>query len=153
MQLIQTETKNSRIKKKRTMSFFKNVSLFLSVWLIVYLLPAFSGACCLWGLLVVFIASRGRERRRESAHASSFTITWKFPAKSRLGRTLYSVLVLIFGVAWESSSVTKQITVYCSLSRMDRACLTAETLINGPQDSLPPQPHTPFSPAPHIPWL
>lgn len=92
-------------------------------------------SCLLLGHLVplgslggIYSAMEGRRRRRR-AHGASFTITWKFPAWSRIRRTLYPALGLIPAVPRESWSVTEQINVYCFLSRLDRPMLTAEAVI------------------------
>lgn len=67
----------------------------------------------------IYSAMEGRRRRR-STHGASFTITWKFPARSRIRRTLHPAPGLIPAVPRESWSVTEQINVYCFLSRLDR---------------------------------
>lgn len=92
-------------------------------------------SCLLLGHLVplgslggIYSAMEGRRRRRR-AHGASFTITWKFPARSRIRRTLYPAPGLIPAVPQESWSVTEQINVYCFLSRLDRPMLTAEAVI------------------------
>jgi len=69
------------------------------------------------------------ERRRRRTHGASFTITWKFPARSRIRWTLYPAPGLIPAFPRESLSVTEQITVYCFLSRLDHPMLTAEAVI------------------------
>lgn len=74
----------------------------------------------------IYSAMEGRRRR---AHGASFTITWKFPARSRIRCTLYPAPGLIPAFPRESSSVTEQITVYCFLSRLDCPMLTAEAAI------------------------
>lgn len=85
------------------------------------------GTQCLWGVLVVFIAWWRRRRRRRRAHGASFTIIWKFPARSRIWWTLYSAPGLIPAVPRESRSVTEQITVYCFLSRLDQPALNSRS--------------------------
>lgn len=74
----------------------------------------------------IYSAMEGRRRR---AHGVSFTITWKFPARSRIPWTLYPALALILAVPREKQSVTEQINVYCFLSRPDRPLLTAAAVI------------------------
>lgn len=99
-------------------------SLLVCCLLLGHLLPlgSFGG---------IYSVMEGRRRRRR-AHGASFTITWKFPAQSRIRRTLYSALGLILAVLRESWSVTKQITVYCFFSRLDWQSLTAEAVILPP---------------------
>lgn len=65
----------------------------------------------------IYSAMEGRRRR---AHAASFTITWKFPAVVTHSLDAISCARLILAVPRESWSVTKQIIVYCFLSRRDR---------------------------------
>lgn len=74
----------------------------------------------------IYSAMEGRRRR---AHGVSFTITWKFPARSRIPWTLYPAPALILAVPREKQSVTEQINVYCFLSRPDRPLLTAAAVI------------------------
>lgn len=76
----------------------------------------------------IYSAMEGRRRRRR-AHGVSFTITWKFPARSRIPWTLYPAPALIPAVPREKWSVTEQINVHCFLSRLDRPMLIAEAAI------------------------
>lgn len=86
-------------------------------------------------------SSNGREEKKESSHCFVH-ITWKFPAPSRIWRTLYPAPGLIPAVPGERRSVTEQITVYCFLSRLDRPSLTAEAVGRGREryDGAPLQP-------------
>lgn len=79
----------------------------------------------LGSLADIYSAMEGRRRRRR-AHGVSFTITWKFPARSRMPWTLYPAPALIPAVPREKKSVTEQINVCCFLSRPDRPLLTGE---------------------------
>lgn len=99
--------------------------LLASLWLCLGFLPASWQLAPLGRLGGIYSAMEGRRRRR-SAHGASFTITWKFPARSRVWWTLYPAPGLIPAVPRDSWSVTEQITVDCFLSRPDQAALTAE---------------------------
>lgn len=87
-----------------------------------WFLACFSALVPLGSLGGIYSAIEGRR----SARAASFTITWKFPARSRICWTLYPAPGLIPAVLRESWSVTEQITVNCFLSRPDPPTLTAE---------------------------
>lgn len=87
-------------------------SALVSLLLLGHLVPL--------GSLGDIYSAMERRRRRRRAHGASFTITWKFPARSRIRWTLYPELGLILAVPRESPSVTEQIIVYCFLSRQDQ---------------------------------
>lgn len=114
-------------KRTRRMSFLICPFLCPCGWVLVSCL-------LLWHLVPlgslggIYSTMEGRRRRRR-ARGASFTITWKFPARSRIRRTLYPALDLIPAVPRESWSVTEQINVYCFLSRLDHPMLTAEAVI------------------------
>lgn len=106
------------------------MSCLASLWLSLGFLPAsqalFFLSLPLGSLDGIYSAMEGRRRR---AHGASFTITWKFPARSRIRCTPYPAPGLIPAFPRESSSVTEQITVDCFLSRLDCPMLTAEAAV------------------------
>lgn len=56
---------------------------------------------------------------------AAFTISWKFQARSRVCWTPSPAPGLIRAAPQGSCSVTEHITVYCLLSRLDWAAVTA----------------------------
>lgn len=54
-----------------------------SLWLSLGFLPASRALGAFGSLGGIYSAMEGRRRRRK-AHGASFTITWKFPARSRI---------------------------------------------------------------------
>lgn len=76
----------------------------------------------------IFSAMEGRRKRRRACGVS-FTITWKFPARSRILWTPYSAPALIPAVQQEQRSVTEHINVYCFVSWLDRPTVTTEAVI------------------------